>query len=394
MTDPHEDNSRRSDGFHLPEDIAAWPTDPWKVLGLAQGTDFRVIRKQYAKLIRRFKPEHHPREFRRVRDAFESVSRTYGQFAGPVENDGRFRPTEFTDPASGAESSFDCSKDGSSASPSDVQSDGPSVSDGGQPGKKDEKDLAKGGKGQFWKNEMRERAAQRGNDAGGDAADNADRAGPDELPDLPDLEDTASLKPPARPASIVDRLGQIWQRAREGQVRGAYESYLGMLNEAGDKPEIYLCLYWLTTFYPDLDPRQRRLDWLAEGMTRTKLATRLVDIAVRELEAAPHRADDPIWEPVLRMNAPSDRFLNFLSARWRAFGILGRWQLIADEFEQFRPRLELAHRRIWMRMTLMVLDHLVWVDDDDARGIVSHLREELDHCGADGNRDGGMVQSP
>ncbi len=60
---------------HLPDDLAAWPTDPYRLLGVDRDTEPRAIRKAYHQLIRRFKPEHAPEAFRRIREAFEATQR-------------------------------------------------------------------------------------------------------------------------------------------------------------------------------------------------------------------------------------------------------------------------------------------------------------------------------
>ena len=59
----------------LPDDLSAWPTDPYRLLGVDRTTEPRAIRKAYHQLIRRFKPEHAPEAFRRIREAFEATQR-------------------------------------------------------------------------------------------------------------------------------------------------------------------------------------------------------------------------------------------------------------------------------------------------------------------------------
>lgn len=60
----------------LPEDPQHWPADPYALLGVQPGDDLRVIKKAYAALIRRFKPEQYPVQFQRIREAFEQVQET------------------------------------------------------------------------------------------------------------------------------------------------------------------------------------------------------------------------------------------------------------------------------------------------------------------------------
>ena len=60
---------------HLPDDLAAWPRDPYQLLGIARGTPAREAKHAYRALIRRYKPEQAPEAFRLIRDAWEAVER-------------------------------------------------------------------------------------------------------------------------------------------------------------------------------------------------------------------------------------------------------------------------------------------------------------------------------
>ena len=64
---------------HLPTDPDEWPDDPFALLGVSQDADMRTVRGQYTRLIRRFKPEHHPEEFKLIRQAFELVVERHAQ---------------------------------------------------------------------------------------------------------------------------------------------------------------------------------------------------------------------------------------------------------------------------------------------------------------------------
>jgi curved DNA-binding protein CbpA len=59
----------------LPEDPRAWPDDAFDILGVRPGDDDAVVKRAYTRLIRRFKPEHFPEQFRRVREAYEDCLR-------------------------------------------------------------------------------------------------------------------------------------------------------------------------------------------------------------------------------------------------------------------------------------------------------------------------------
>ncbi len=59
----------------LPEDLAQWPGDPFALFGVGRSASLRELKRAYAQRIRRFKPEHFPEHFRRIRDAYEFVER-------------------------------------------------------------------------------------------------------------------------------------------------------------------------------------------------------------------------------------------------------------------------------------------------------------------------------
>jgi hypothetical protein len=63
----------------LPDDLSRWPSNPFKLLGVAPGVNERDLRRAYTRLIRVYKPEHFPEHFRRIREAFEAA-RNYAPF--------------------------------------------------------------------------------------------------------------------------------------------------------------------------------------------------------------------------------------------------------------------------------------------------------------------------
>jgi hypothetical protein len=57
----------------LPPNPADWPDDPYELLGVERGASPRDLKRAYTALIRRYKPEQSPEEFRRVRAAYEQA---------------------------------------------------------------------------------------------------------------------------------------------------------------------------------------------------------------------------------------------------------------------------------------------------------------------------------
>lgn len=70
------------------------PQNHYQVLGLDRSADERAIKKAYFTLIRKFTPDKHPEEFRRIRDSYEVLSDpvTRKRYDGTEENYGEYGP--------------------------------------------------------------------------------------------------------------------------------------------------------------------------------------------------------------------------------------------------------------------------------------------------------------
>lgn len=58
---------------NLPQDLRRWPDDPYELLGVQFGVMPRDLKRAYTRLIRTYKPEQSPDEFRLIREAYEKV---------------------------------------------------------------------------------------------------------------------------------------------------------------------------------------------------------------------------------------------------------------------------------------------------------------------------------
>lgn len=56
---------------HLSDDLRAWPSNPFDLLGVPHDADPRTVKRAYTRLLRRFKPEQAPEHFQRLRAAYE-----------------------------------------------------------------------------------------------------------------------------------------------------------------------------------------------------------------------------------------------------------------------------------------------------------------------------------
>jgi hypothetical protein len=66
----------------LPDDPARWPTDPHELLGVPREVGPHDLRRAYTRLIRTYKPEQFPEQFRRIRAAYEAALRLAEFLAG------------------------------------------------------------------------------------------------------------------------------------------------------------------------------------------------------------------------------------------------------------------------------------------------------------------------
>lgn len=71
----------------LPEDPQKWPRDPYALLGISAQDELVTVRRAYTRLIRRFKPEHFPEQFIRLREAYEQITAHRDSTSRDDEND-------------------------------------------------------------------------------------------------------------------------------------------------------------------------------------------------------------------------------------------------------------------------------------------------------------------
>ncbi len=57
----------------LPPNHQDWPSNCYELLGVAREADRTTLRRAYTQLIRRYKPEHAPEQFRLIRAAYDSA---------------------------------------------------------------------------------------------------------------------------------------------------------------------------------------------------------------------------------------------------------------------------------------------------------------------------------
>jgi hypothetical protein len=104
----------------LPPDPSSWPRDPFRLLGVEPGVSARDLRKAYLRLIRSYKPEHSPEEFKRIREAYESAlpwTRTLEGRQGDSEAEAEPEPSNHFPPGQAPQSAWTPRPDDIAAAP-------------------------------------------------------------------------------------------------------------------------------------------------------------------------------------------------------------------------------------------------------------------------------------
>lgn len=202
----------------LPDDFRRWPKEPFKLLGVDAQADERTLKRAYTQLIRKYKPETSPEQFKLIRAAYE-------QAQSELEFQARFRQ-HFPDAAEEEVKQQVTEK--SEASASNRYSE-------------------------------QERLEENQSDA---ANANAFADDKEIRNQRRTSQDTRPAPKPAEPSP--------WDLAKQGKIRDAFTKLQRTVeNDYSQEPvtaNTFLQMYWLARVYPEL--QQSPLQWLAEGIGR------------------------------------------------------------------------------------------------------------------------------
>ena len=328
----------------LTEDLAQWPGDPFELLGLSATSAERDARRAYIRLIKRFKPDHHPAHFQRIREAYEFVQR---QIEIREKYSAFFPEGEFDSPQS------------NDRAEEDVHS-----------------------RSREYSSEVSE--------------------------DLPALMPVADIiaqgsytvlhrtRSEARPAQIkTNQLAELWQQALAGQQVAAYEGLVRLVSEpaaisdaaASTAGQLYARLYWLLTIYPELDGSRTPCDWLVSGLKTTRLLGPLSELYRREIVANPYEALTPRCTELLSADGAARGLSELLGWRWQAAAVVGRADIILSDLTQVRSKLIFDDESAWGQTLLHAVEQLAWASappaqrqnlDTTAKSLLAEL-EQLSH---------------
>ncbi len=298
----------------LPDDVSLWPTNPYELLGLGVKDDARAARRAYLKLVRCFKPEHAPEQFKRIREAFEHVEM-------------QIKARELYQRAWDDDDAEEESDDWISV---DVTATEPPF-----------------------------------------AAEVADR---EDLQTSPAPRGLPLLAPDAETecAAIWSELRQ------GGDPADALACLVRIHERRGGDGAACLRLYWLTVAAPEIDPHHGPRHWLTEGLRVTRLEGRLRELYRRELASHPHEAASARCAALLRLNATVGALVDVTEWRWRALGKIDRWDLLLEDLAYLRPRIVFDEEETWGRLLLVAIDQLAWSDAPEAQQAAAACRRELD----------------
>lgn len=330
--------------YQLPDDFAHWPQDPYQLLGINAGVDERALKRAYAKLIRKFKPEHYPREFARIRAAFEQIQ-------DHLEMMARWRSRDIEEP-----------------------DDEPANTD-------DEQD----------QDETPERTPSSStvnpplipHSDWSPASQSPDNEPPptEELPIFETLNTNPSRGSHESRRRFDNPIEAAWQTVLQGNTDDGYLQLLSLAKNPASPPEIFLRLYWIQRLFPDLGPPHPSY-WLILALRKSALKGPAWELYCADLKRHPHLVTQDDHRSLLDCGAAPERLFDLLEHRWRAALRLTSfqhdpWKLICQDLDLVRDQVQHHSIETWARILFRAIDLAAWSSDAYAHEIVMRCQKEL-----------------
>jgi hypothetical protein len=301
----------------LPPDPGRWPKNPYELLAVPRDVDRTTLRRAYVELIRKYKPEHFPDQFRRIRDAYDAINHwlewkgtNRNQFSGPDNN-----------------------------VPTNIAQIQPQPLDA---------------------------------DTGGNKEPDSNHSPKSRLGITDPLQLNSILED--GPTKIV----QFWQQAAGGDAQTAYRQLVEMELQSVGMQALYLCLYWLLKLNPELDSQRTPIFWLLRGIARDYKLSPLVQLYCLEIEDQPEEGTSQGCAALVKSAAGFSSIAPLVYARWSAAKKLGCWQTITDDLVLLRPIISPKTASGWAQLISMAFEQLAWSDDLAARSVRQELLKELE----------------
>lgn len=413
----------------LPTDIGRWPRDPFALLGVKMGSDLKSVKRAYQRLIRIYRPEHHPVEFRRIREAYESAQSMTGWFStvdadvaeeimlrGPDES-----PNPYDDLPPIPLAPEVPSVAAPPPSPPEPPLPVPEVAAA------DPEPIALGP----------DSAAP---DVGESTLDLppvaalppiAEPPVAETLPDIspvlelpaapppvaepeltlpeaqipPQPRPTHSIPPPpplppvvippvavppvAAPQSRIEEyarrpyeqcLAEAWRPVLDGDSHAAYCRLADLCRAQPGRSETYLALYWLLRLTPTLEVERKPCDWLTECLAGTDDSAAALELYRREIVRRPAEALTPRCTGLVRSPNARRSVAALIEWRWRAaLAVEGDApSLVRHDLDALRKTRLSYDSGAWLRVLWAVVETGCWSRAQQAKQLTADAMRELE----------------
>jgi hypothetical protein len=313
-----------SEARPLPADMDDWPQSPFELLGATPTTDAVALKRAYQRLIRFYRPEQYPEEFRRIREAYETAS----SFARMLEQ-----------------------SDAEPVVTSDREDLRPEPDDGS--------DVPPGNRGPF--------------SSGDDDASVDDEGLPPSF--------SGKYGDYVDPSDFGPRLTAAWRLARESNLEEAYAQLRTLKADYPRRPAPYMGLYWLLRLNGRLDPDRNPCDELEECLRAIPGGCiAVVDLYRRELERVPDEAVSERSTRLLREVLAEDSVYRVVQLRWQAASRRGLWQLIQGDLDALRKSKISYDREAWLRCLWSAAEACLWAEGGYGFSIYAACLQEMEQA--------------
>jgi len=305
----------------LPDDIRHWPKEPFKLLGVDTQADERTLKRAYTQLIRKYKPETSPEQFKLIRAAYE-------QAQSELEYQTRFRQ-HF---------------------PNAAEEAGEPQATEQQPSRADRQEEGQG-----------------------------DTAGDNSFGDEKDIGNRNRPGQEARPAPKPEEPSP-WDLAKQGKIRDAFTKLQAAVeNEYSLEPvtaNTLLQMYWLARVFPEL--QQSPLHWLAEGIRRFTNSYSVFETLRQATEEDSHIVLSQEVTAAIFEKPGAEGIIPYLNLRWQTIAkhppleppanpqfhqLEGEanakrqsLKQILTELELLRDKLKFDNETLWGRIIIIALE--------------------------------------
>lgn len=307
----------------LPDDINLWPSDPNALFGLDSDASRRDLKRAYTRLIRRFKPEHFPDQFRRLREAFDGLDQLH----------------EWREMIASRQMS------------------------------------------DLFPEEADTIILNRTEDPSADSRKESGQKTADESSGVPEPHPGRPVETSAEPPAVNDA-DQLWNQALNGSRTDVIYSTLVDLSHKRPLTEAgYARLYWLLTLQPQLDSDRDPCTWLIEGSQYHGLGHPLLTILT--IDVRRRSGDVPILVTAdLFDRVKSVRQIVELAAvRWLVARRLSRFDVIRTDLDRLRRRF-LDEPDEWIALLNAAINQLILVRSRAAVELLNDVQAEIENAPA------------